>query len=85
MFKKGNKLGGRKPGSKNKTTEEIRSKFSELLENNLETIQKDLDKLEPEERLKIILSLSKFVLPTLKTTELKGNKDQPTIVIDFSD
>ncbi len=85
MFKKGNKLGGRKPGSKNKTTEEIRGKFSELLENNLETIQQDLDKLEPEERLRILLSLSKFVLPTLKTTELKGNKDQPAIVIDFLD
>ncbi|MGM0934034.1 MAG: hypothetical protein ACQEWD_11375 [Bacteroidota bacterium] len=79
-FEPGNTLGGRKPGSKNKTTEEIRESFQELLENNLSKLQSDLDKLDPEERLKIILTLSKFVLPTLKTTELKGNKQQPIIV-----
>lgn len=79
-FEPGNNLGGRKPGSKNKTTEEIRASFQELLENNLSKLQQDLDKLEPEERLKIILSLSKFVLPTLKTTELKGDKLQPIVI-----
>lgn len=79
-FEPGNNLGGRKPGSKNKTTEEIRESFQELLENNLSKLQEDLDKLEPEERLKIILALSKFVLPTLKTTELKGNPQQPIII-----
>ena len=79
-FEPGNNLGGRKPGSKNKTTEEIRESFQELLENNLSKLQEDLDKLEPEERLKIILALSKFVLPTLKTTELKGNPQQPIVI-----
>lgn len=83
MFKKGNTLGGRKPGSKNKTTEELRSIFSDLLENNIDTIQKDLDSLEPEERLKILLSLSKFVIPQLKATEISTANDTPPIIINL--
>ncbi len=85
MFEIGNTLGGRKTGSKNKTTEELRNIFTDLLQNNIKTIQKDLDSLDPEERLKILLSLSKFVIPTLKATELTRGEDQPPIVISFVD
>lgn len=84
-FKEGNNLGGRTPGSKNKTTTEIRERFKLLIENNLDTIQADLESLEPEERLKILLSLSKFVLPTLRSTELTNDKEETTITIDFTD
>ena len=69
-FQKGNNLGGRTPGAKNKTTETIRNAFNELLENNLSTLQKDLDSLEPKDRLKFIIDLSAFVIPKLKATEI---------------
>lgn len=72
-------------GSPNKTNEEIRERFKDLLDDNLERIQEDLDKLEPEERLKIILNLSKFVLPTLKSTEIIPGEDQKVITIDFTE
>lgn len=84
-FKEGNNLGGRTPGSKNKTTTEIRERFKLLLEDNLNTIQADLDSLESEERLKILLSLSKFVLPTLRSTELTSELENKTITIDFTE
>lgn len=84
-FKEGNNLGGRTPGSKNKTTIEIRERFKLLLEDNLNTIQADLDSLESEERLKILLSLSKFVLPTLRSTELTSELENKTITIDFTE
>lgn len=84
MFKEGNKLGGRKPGSKNKTTEEIRGLFSELLTNNLDTIQTDLDNMKPEERVKTLIALSKFVIPTLKATEVSTtDTERKTIVINL--
>lgn len=84
-FKEGNSLGGRTPGSKNKTTTEIRERFKLLIEDNLESIQADLNSLDPEDRLKILLSLSKYVLPTLRSTELTSELENKTITIDFTE
>ena len=84
-FEKGNNLGGRTKGSTNKTTTEIRERFKYLLNDNLDRIQEDLDSLEPEERLKVLLNLSKFVLPTLKNMELTPGHEQPPVTINFID
>ena len=62
--------GGRPVGSKNKTTQEIRAKYLELIENNFEQLEKDIKSLKASERVKAIIDLSKFVLPTLKATEM---------------
>ena len=61
---------GRKSGSTNKTTTEIRKKYLELIENNFEQLEKDLQTLKASERVKAIIELSKFILPTLKATEM---------------
>lgn len=61
---------GRKKGIPNRTTTEIRESFNLLLSNNLEKLQKDLEELEPFQRIKILLEISKFIIPTLKQTEL---------------
>lgn len=66
----GKKYGGREAGTPNKITAEIREKFTLLVDNNLNRLQDDIDKLEPRDRLKMIIELSKFVLPTLKSTEI---------------
>lgn len=66
----GIKTGGRTKGTTNKTTSELREKFSLLLENNFDKLQKDIDLLEPKDRIKTILELAKFVVPTLKATDL---------------
>ena len=72
MFKQGNTFGkGRKQGSKNINTEEVRTAFQNLVESNLEQLEQDLKELEPKDRLKIIIELSKFILPSLKTVELQ--------------
>jgi hypothetical protein len=67
---KGVKTGGRTKGAVNKTTTEIREHFQNLVSNNLDQLNNDLKSLEPLHRLKIIIELSKFVVPTLKATEL---------------
>lgn len=61
---------GRKNGSTNKTTNEIRAKYLELIENNFEQLETDLQTLKASERVKAIIELSKFILPTLKATEM---------------
>lgn len=66
----GTKTGGRQKGSPNKTTAEIRQFYQKLLSSNMELLQSDLDSLEPLQRIKILIELSKFVIPVLKATEL---------------
>ena len=72
-FTKGDKninRSGRKSGSTNKTTTEIRKKYLELIEKNFEQLETDLKNLRASERVKAIIELSKFILPTLKATEM---------------
>ncbi len=71
----GIKTGGRKKGTPNKTTKEIRNTLSLLLSNNLENLQKDIDKLEPKDRIKTLIDISKFIIPTLKAIELKNDNE----------
>ena len=77
-FTKGDKninRSGRKSGSTNKTTTEIRKKYLELIENNFEQLETDLQTLKASERVKAIIELSKFILPTLKATEMSLNNE----------
>lgn len=83
---KGMKTGGRAKGALNKDTAEIRQNFQLLIENNLATLENDLKELEPKDRIKAILDLSRFVLPTLKATELStadSKQDFKTVTINF--
>jgi len=80
----GQKFGGRTKGTPNRTTAEIRERFQSLLDNNMETIQDDLNQLEPKDRLQTLMQLAKFVLPTLKAMDLSANDDR-VINISFYD
>jgi len=67
------KTGGRKLGTRNKECSEIRNSFKELINGSLDKLKEDLENLEPKDRIKAILDLSKFVIPTLKAMELSSN------------
>jgi hypothetical protein len=72
----GIKTGGRTAGTLNKNTSELRERFTLLIENNFDKLQNDIDLLEPKDRIKVILELAKFVVPTLKAIELStGNEN----------
>jgi hypothetical protein len=82
----GKKTGGRTTGVPNKDTAEIRKLFQTLIENNLETLESDLKALTPKDRIKAVLDLSRFVLPTLKSTDLnftENNNNINPILITF--
>ena len=74
----GVKTGGRQAGTPNRTTTEIREHYQNLIAENLEQLNKDLKELEPLQRLKMIIELSKFVVPTLKAIELNNQNDNST-------
>jgi hypothetical protein len=61
----GNK-NGRPKGATGKLSGDLRSKINSIIENNIETIQSDIDSLEPIQRLQIFEKLLKYALPTLQ-------------------
>jgi hypothetical protein len=65
------KAKGRPKGSSNKATSKVRESFTSLLEDNLEQLKDDFKELEPKDRIKLFLDLSKYVIPQLKQTEVK--------------
>ena len=71
-------------GSPNKTTQEIRELIQNLNEDNVDKLQGDLDKLEPKDRIKAIVDLAKFVLPTLKSQAIFAGEEE-AIIISFED
>jgi hypothetical protein len=75
----GKKFGGRKKGTPNKTTKEIRNAFQLIIDNNLNNIDKWLNEIaetNPEKAITIILNISEYVLPKLNKVEVeKSTKD----------
>ena len=69
MFKGTRNNKGRPKGSVNRATAKVREVYAQLLEENLDQLKEDFKKLEPKERIRLMLDMSKYVIPTLKATE----------------
>lgn len=82
---KGEKTGGRKKGVPNKTTQEVREMFSQLLSENLEQLRNDLSKLEPYQRVNALIKLSQFIVPRPTENHLTINspEDFKKVVFEF--
>ena len=82
-----NNPNGRPKGSPNKKLPEVRVAFKDLVQNNLEKLQNDLEQLSPRDRIRVIIELAKFVIPTLKAVELEASFEQKQdfqpLVINF--
>ena len=76
-FKPGHNLSkGRPKGASNKSTETIKRSISMLLENNIATVQNDLDEMQPSDRVNALLQFMKFVIPTQKAVEIDTRTSQ---------
>lgn len=82
-LKKGqcNNLSGRKTGSKNKNTVEIRTALKTLLDSNVPQMEADLKKLSPKERLTVMLKLCEFVVPKIQPIPGEDSKTDNEIII----
>ena len=79
------KVGGRAKGVPNKKTVDARASFQELVEGNLPQLKEDLALLKPVERIRAIIELAKFFMPTLKAVDFIDNtpKEAEPIKIMF--
>jgi hypothetical protein len=57
------KFGGRKAGTPNKLSSNLRAKVQLLINDQWETIESDLKSLEPKDRLAFLERLLKYVIP----------------------
>jgi len=71
------KTGGRKPGSVNKTTAEVKSWVMQILTENQESFEANLKIVDPEKHIEIIQKLLQFVLP--KAQQIEITEQQPII------
>ncbi|CCH01376.1 hypothetical protein FAES_3368 [Fibrella aestuarina BUZ 2] len=64
VFQKGReKTGGRKPGSTNKATTDIKSRIATLIDSQFDGITTDLEQLEPKDRIAAYLKFLEYILP----------------------
>jgi len=73
---------GRPPGTKNKSTTELRNFIHNFINDNRDKIQTDFDTLEAKDRLSFIEKMLKHVLPAPLNELEKLTDDQLDEVID---
>ena len=78
-FEKGNKLGGRKPGALNRSSEEAKLAVARIANQGLDAFREDIEKIRKEnpiEAAKLYLRLLEYIVPKKSAVELKGEIKQ---------
>ena len=77
-FEKGNKLGGRKKGSLNRSTEMMKLNVARAANMGLDYIKEDYERLreeDPKGALNLLMKLLEFNLPKLKSVDMNVEAD----------
>jgi len=79
-FTKGHKLAtGRPKGAINRSTEMMKLTIARAVDNTLNTLSADLEKIrkeDPERAIELALKLMEYTLPKLSRTEVKAEIEQ---------
>ena len=78
-FEKGNKLGGRKPGSLNRSTEQMKLSIARATNRVLDDMPVILDKLikeDPKAAVDLAIKLMEFHIPKMSRVEMKAEIEQ---------
>lgn len=62
---------GRPKGAKGKVKAELSERIRLIVEANVDKLQEDLYRLEPNERIKAVTSLLQYVLPKKQTMDIR--------------
>ncbi len=65
------KTGGRKKGTPNKITSDIREKIKTFLESKADDLDDIWESLEAKEKIQMFNHLCRYVVPTMQSTEFK--------------
>jgi len=68
---KGQKTGGRKPQTPNRTTADLRAKINDIVCKQIDTIEFDLQSLKPLERLQIVEKLISYCVPKMQSLDIQ--------------
>ena len=74
-FEVGNKLGGRKPGALNRSTEQAKLAIARLANQGLNAISEDFEKIRkdnPVEAAKLYLKLLEYIVPKKASIDISG-------------
>ena len=71
----GKKFGGRKKGTPNKLTSELRTLLKNFIHEELEELPVRLDGLEVKDRVEILIKILPYILPKVNNVNL--NEDEP--------
>ena len=75
------RLGGRKKGTPNKITGDLKEWVSDLLNDNRRQFESDLRELLPVERVKILSGLFNYVMPKQQSLSIEEQIDNETEVL----
>jgi hypothetical protein len=65
---------GRPKGIPNKKNAELREKISKLIEDNWQSVQSDIERLEPRDRLNFLEKLLSYSLPKLQSVQVENDQ-----------
>ena len=66
---------GRPKGAKNRATSDLAKRIGQILDNNTKQLQKDLEYLQPVERVKAITGLIGYVIPKKQALNVQQSFD----------
>lgn len=81
---KGKKTGGRQKGTPNKATQFSKELINEILSDYVTTgaMASDMKRLEPEDRINVMIKLAAFVTPKPQSIDLSVNKEKEKTIED---
>jgi len=79
----GKKFGGRETGTPNKLTKELRAILKNILHQEIELLPDHFNKLEPKDRLELLVKLLPFAIPKVEPESYKVGEGGLTDCFDL--
>ena len=77
---------GRKKGSTNRTTQEMRDFIQKVVNKNFDRLETDLDAMPPVHRWTVIQKITQYFMPVLSKNENSNeNSGEISIVVKYND
>jgi len=70
----GKKYGGRKKGTPNRLTKELRVLLKDIMYQELKEVQQRFSLLEPKQRIELIIKLMPYILPKVNSISHTTNE-----------